>query len=252
MIKNLKYTEIIDRYQSGEMSTDEVKRFNSDLLTNNMLAKEFRLEQDLDVIIRQDKIIDFRKKLLNNYHLVERKKKAMSIVALGGQKWYMAAASIIFLMIMGGILLFTVPKSYSNDDLFRKYYSMEHVLDVARSGDANIVDAVIKFQEKDYKAANKLFSIILQSEADNTAAWFYNGIACIETGQFDFASKSFQRIIADNNSYYIEHAEWYLGLCYLKNNETDKAITEFRKIASENRNYHKVDAQLILAKLQKK
>lgn len=252
MIKNLKYTEIIDRYQSGEMSTDEVKRFNSDLLTNNMLAKEFRIEQDMDVILRQDKIIDFRKKLLDNYHLGERKKKAMSIVALGGQKWYLAAASIVFLMVTGGLLLFTMPKSYSNDDLFKKYYSTEHVLDVARSGDANIVDAVIKFQEKDYKAANKLFSIILQSEADNTAAWFYNGIACIETGQFDFASKSFQHIIADNNSFYIEHAEWYLGLCYLKNNETNEAIAEFQKIASENRNYHKVDAQLILAKLQKK
>lgn len=252
MIKNLKYTEIIDRYQSNEMSADEVKIFNSDLLTNKTLAKEFRLEQEFDVIMRQDKIIDFRKKLLNNYHAGENKKKLMSFISPAGQKWYLAAALIVFLMVTGGLLLFTMPKSYSNDDLFKKYYSTEHVLDVARSGDANIVDAVIKFQEKDYKAANKLFSIILQSEANNTAAWFYNGIACIETGQFDYASKSFQRIIADNNSFYIEHAEWYLGLCYLKNNQTSKAIAEFQKIAFESRNYYKVDAQLILAKLQNK
>jgi tetratricopeptide (TPR) repeat protein len=252
MIKKLRYTEIIDRYQSNEMSADELKRFNIELLTNKALAKEFRLELDLDVILRQDKIIDFRKKLLNIYHLGESKKKTVNIVSIGARKWYMAAASVAFLMVLGGLLLFTMPKNYSNDDLFRKYYSTENVLDVARSGNANIVEAVIKFQEKDYKSATQLFSIILQSETDNTAAWFYNGIACIETQQFDNAIKSFQRIIADNNSFYIEHAEWYLGLCYLKNNATNKAIVQFQKIASESRNYHKADAQQILAKLQKK
>lgn len=252
MNKQLKYSDIIDRYQSNEMSSEEVNRFNSDLLTNKVLAKEYRLEQDLNVILRQDKIIDFRKKLLNNYHLGESKKKAVKIVALGGRKWYMAAASVAFMMVLGGLLLFTMPRNYSNDDLFNKYYSTENVLDVARSGDANIVEAVIKFQEKDYSSATKLFSVILQSETDNTAAWFYNGIACIETEQFDNAIKSFQKIIKDNNSFYIEHAEWYLGLCYLKNNETNKAISQFMKISSESRNYHKADAQQILAKLQKK
>jgi tetratricopeptide (TPR) repeat protein len=252
MNKQLKYSEIIDRYQSREMSDDEAKRFNSDLLTNKVLAKEYRLEQELEVILRQDKIIDFRKKLLNSYHQGESKKKAVTIVALGGRKWYMAAASVVFLMVMGGLLLFTMPRNYSNDDLFNKYYSTENVLDVARSGNANIVEAVIKFQEKDYKTATQLFSTILQSETDNTAAWFYNGIACIETEQFDKAINSFQRIIADNNSFYIEHAEWYLGLCYLKNNETNKAIAQFRKISSENRNYHKAKAEQLLAKLLKK
>ena len=252
MIKNLRYTEIIDRFQSGEMSAEEVKRFNSDLLANKALAREIKLEQDLDIILRQDKIIDFRKKLLNSYYLGKGKKKAVTIVALGRQKWYMAAASIVFLMVMGGILLLTMPKNYSNDDLFTKYYSTENVLDVARSADANIVEAIIKFQEKDYKAATHLFSIILQSETDNTAAWFYNGIACIETEQFDSAIKSFQHIIAANNSFYIEHAKWYLGLCFLKNNETSKAIAEFQNIASESKNYHKVDAQHLLVKLQKK
>jgi len=252
MIKKLQYTEIIDRYQSREMSADEVLRFHNDLLTNRALAKEFKLEQDLDIILRQYKIIDFRKKLLNIYHMGESKKKTVSVVALGGRKWYMAAASVVFLMVLGGLLLFTMPRNYSNEDLFRKYYSTENVLDVARSGNANIVEAVIKFQEKDYKTATQLFSTILQSETDNTAAWFYNGIACIETEQFGNAIKSFQRIITDNNSFYIEHAEWYLGLCYLKNNDTNKAIAQFQKISSESRNYHKVDAQQILAKLQKK
>ena len=252
MNKQLRYSEIIDRYQSNEMSSDEVKRFNSDLLTNKALAKEYRLEQELDVILRQDKIIDFRKKLLNNYHLGQSKKKAVAIVALGGRKWYMAAASVVFIMVLGGLLLFTMPRNYSNDDLFNKYYSTENVLDVARSGDANIVEAVIKFQEKDYKSATKLFSVILQSETDNTAAWFYNGIACIETSQFDNAIKSFQRIIKDNNSFYIEHAEWYLGLCYLKNNQKDKAIDQFIVVASNPDNFHRQEAKNILEKLQLK
>ena len=181
----------------------------------------------------------------------ESKKKAAIIVPLGGRKWYMAVASVAFLMILCG-LPFTTPSNYSNDDLFRKYYSTENILNVARSRNANIVEAVIKFQQKDYKTASQLFSIILQSETGNAATWFYNGIACIETEQFDNAIKSFQRIITDDNSLYIELAEWYLGLCYLKNNEMNKAIAQFRKIASDSKNYYKVDAQQLLAKLQKK
>lgn len=252
MIKKLKYSALIDRYQSNEMSGDEIKRFNAELLTNKVLTREFMLEQDLEVILRQDKIIDFRKKLLRTSRSGDSRKKVSTIVSLGNRKWYMAAASVVFLMVMGGVMLFTMPGSNSNDDLFRKYYSTENVLNVARSGDANIVEAVIKFQEKDYKAASRLFSIILKSETGNTAAWFYNGIACIETAQYDHAVQSFQHIIADNNSLYIEHAEWYLGLCYLKNNEANKAMAQFGKIASEDRNFHKADAQQLLAKLQKK
>jgi hypothetical protein len=252
MIKKLKYTEIIDRYKSNEMSAEEIKRFNTELLTNKILAREFRLEQDLDIILRQDKVIDFRKKLLDSYKMSEGRKNTASIVKLGIRKWYMAAATIAVLMVAGGVLLFTMPKSYSNDDLFRKYYSTENVLDVARSGNANIVEAVIKFQEKDYKAASQLFSIILESESSNTAAWFYNGIACIETQQYPDAIRSFQHIIADNNSFYIEHADWYLGLCYLKNHEQGKAIEQFRKITAEPRNYHKAEAEQLLAKLLKK
>jgi tetratricopeptide (TPR) repeat protein len=252
MIRKLTYSETIEKYLSDEMSADEVKRFNSDLLTNKILAKEFQLEKDLNIIIRQDDIIDFRKKLLKTYHEGASKSKAGVIVALSGRKWYMAAASLAFLMLVGGMLLFTMPRNYSNEDLFRKYYTTDNVLNVARSGNVNIVEAVIKFQQKDYNAATKLFSVILKSDNINTAAWFYNGIACVETKQYTEAIKSFQHIASIKDSYYLEHAEWYLGLCYLVNNENDKAIGSFQKIVSEKRNVHKADARKILEKLQKK
>jgi tetratricopeptide (TPR) repeat protein len=252
MIKKLIYSETIEKYLSDEMSADEVKRFNSDLLTNKILAKEFQLEKDLNIIIRQDDIIDFRKKLLKTYHEGASKSKAGVIVALSSRKWYMAAASLAFLMLVGGMLLFTMPGSYSNEALFRKYYTTDNVLNVARSGNVNIVEAVIKFQQKDYNAATKLFSVILKSDNINTAAWFYNGIACVETKQYTDAIKSFRHIISMKDSYYLEHAEWYLGLCYLVNNENGKAIDSFQKIVLEKRNVHKADAQKILEKLQKK
>ncbi|MEI6748269.1 MAG: tetratricopeptide repeat protein [Bacteroidales bacterium] len=252
MIKKCLYSETIEKYLSDEMSAEEVKRFNSDLLTNKILAKEFQLEKELTVILKQDDIIDFRKKLLKTYHEGASKSKAGVIVALSSKKWYMAAASLAFLMMVGGMLLFTMPGNYSNEALFRKYYTTDNVINVARSGNVNIVEAVIKFQEKDYSAATKLFSVILKSDNINTAAWFYNGIACIETRQYQEAIKSFNHIVANKDSYYIEHAEWYLGLCYLVNNENDRAMSSFQKIASEKRNVHKADAQMILTKLQKK
>jgi tetratricopeptide (TPR) repeat protein len=252
MNKKLLYSETIERYLSDEMSAEEAKRFNSDLLTNKILAKEFQLEKDLNIIIRQDDIIDFRKKLLKTYLEGASKSKAGVIVALASRKWYMAAASIAFLLLVGGMLLFTMPRNYSNEALFRKYYTTENVLNVARSGNVNIVEAVIKFQQKDYNAATKLFAVILKSDNINTAAWFYNGIACVETKQYDEAIRSFKHIVSMKDSYYLEHAQWYLGLCYLVHNENDKAIGSFQNIVSEKRNVHKADAIKILEKLQKK
>jgi tetratricopeptide (TPR) repeat protein len=119
-------------------------------------------------------------------------------------------------------------------------------------GDENIVDAVIKFQQKDYATASDLFKKILNKDDSNIAVWFYYGIANIETQNYDNSINAFTTIIKQNDNLYIEHAEWYLGLCYLKNNQKDKALDQFVAIASNPENFHHQEAKNILEKLQLK
>jgi tetratricopeptide (TPR) repeat protein len=117
-------------------------------------------------------------------------------------------------------------------------------------GDQNIVEAVIKFQQKDFRIASVLFKNILDSDKSNIAVWFYYGISNIETQNYENSIKAFNTIIDQNDNLYIEHAEWYLGLCYLKSNQKDKAIDQFVVVASNPDNFHQKEAKSILEKLQ--
>jgi tetratricopeptide (TPR) repeat protein len=119
-------------------------------------------------------------------------------------------------------------------------------------GDQNIVEAVLKFQQKDFKMASVLFKNILDKDNSNIAVWFYYGISNIETQNYENSIKAFNTIIGQNDNLYIEHAEWYLGLCYLKNNQKDKAIDQFAVVASNSENFHQKEAKDILEKLQLK
>jgi tetratricopeptide (TPR) repeat protein len=142
-------------------------------------------------------------------------------------------------------------RNISNDALFEQYYSSENIVDQTRS-DQNIVEAVIKFQQKDFRKAAVLFKSIIDSDNTNIAVWFYYGISNIETMNYDNAIKAFNTIIEQNDNLYIEHAEWYLGLCYLKNNLEDKAIDQFAVVASNPDNFHRQEAKNILEKLKLK
>jgi tetratricopeptide (TPR) repeat protein len=132
------------------------------------------------------------------------------------------------------------------------YYDSENTIELTRSGNSNIVEAVLKFQQRDFQGASLLFAEILDKDSSNMAVWFYNGISYIETDRIEDATTAFKYIINDKKNLYFEHAEWYLGLCYLKDAQIDFAVDQFRKIAVDQDNFHKEEAEKILAKLGRK
>jgi tetratricopeptide (TPR) repeat protein len=167
------------------------------------------------------------------------------------RKWWYAAASMLALCAVAATLYLQTPRTISNDSLFTQYYNSENIVDQTRC-DQNIVEAVIKFQQKDFKMASVLFKNILDKDNSNIAVWFYYGISNIETQNYENSIKAFNTIIGQNDNLYIEHAEWYLGLCYLKNNQKEKAIDQFAVVASNPDNFHRQEAKDILLKLQPK
>lgn len=249
MTRKLKYSQLIERFLAGEMNEDELRWFSNELQSNAELSTELKLDKDLDKILSEEDVVEFRRKLLSVYN-ENKQLKAPRIVRLQPRKWQLAAAAAIaVLMITGGALLFTQQRSYTPEKLFSMYYDSDRSIELTRSGNANIVEAVLKFQQKDFQGASLLFAEILDRDSSNMAVWFYSGISYIETDRIDNAVDAFNFIVNDGNSLYVEHAEWYLGLCYLKNEQIDSAVDEFRKIAVDQNNYHKKEAEKILANL---
>jgi tetratricopeptide (TPR) repeat protein len=251
MKTNFKHSATIEHYLAGEMAPHERTAFKRDLKSNPDLAEELKLSQSIDSALMRDDIIDLRQKLIAAIHAGRVVKEEVPVVHMYTRKWWYAAASLVALVAVAATLYLQVPRTVSNDKLFTEYYNSENIVDQTR-GDQNIVEAVIKFQQKDFATASELFKSILDKDNSNIAVWFYYGISNIETKNYDNSIKAFNTIINQNDNLYIEHAEWYLGLCYLKDNQKDKAIAQFAVVANNPDNFHRQEAKNILEKLQLK
>ena len=250
MKNSFKHSASIEQFLSGEMSPAERAGFERQVSSNPELEGELNLSRSIDAALTREDIIDFRKKLLITYRENKRVQREVPVVHLYAKKFWYAAASLVLLAALGSTLYFSVPRGNSSDSLFKEYYSANNLVDVTRAGDANIVEAVIKFQEKDYKMAARLFNNILNKDNNNIACWFYYGISSIETENYAKAETAFNHIVSDNQNLYVEHAQWYLGLCFLKDNQISKAKAQFEKIAADPDNYHHLNAANLLKKLK--
>jgi tetratricopeptide (TPR) repeat protein len=251
MKNKLRHSATIEHYLANEMEPVERLAFIKDLSSNPDLAMELKLSENIDLALRRDDILDLRQKLINTIDANRVVKSDVVIVRPNTHKWWYAAASLIVLCAVAATLYLQNPGRISNDSLFNQYYTSENIIDLTR-GDQNIVEAVIAFQQKDFRKASVLFKKILDKDNANIAVWFYYGISNIETSNFDNSIKAFNIIIKQNDNLYIEHAEWYLGLCYLKSNQKNKAIEQFVTVSSNPDNFHQQEAKNILEKLQLK
>jgi tetratricopeptide (TPR) repeat protein len=252
MAGNLRHSASIELYLSGEMEAAEKAAFELELKNDPELREELRFSKMIDAALTHEDQLELRAKLLK---AIEKGKKGTFLGAgtlrMRPRTWYYAAASLVALFAIAATLYFNQGFRPSNEKLFTEYYSSENVVDLTR-GDEVIVEAVIKFQQKDFRTSSELFRRILNKDNSNIAVWFYYGISNIETANYDNAIKAFNTIIAQNDNLYIEHAQWYLGLCYLKNNQNSRAIGVFTSIAADPDNFHRQEARKLLEKLQLK
>ena len=249
MTTNFKHSASIEQYLANEMTATERNAFKKELSSNPGLAEELKLSQLIDSAIEREDIIDLRSKLIAVINANRATRTEVPVVRMYTRKWWYAAASLLVLCAVAATLYLQTSRKVSNDALFSQYYNSENIVDQTR-GDQNILEAVIKFQQKDFATASVLFKNILDKDNSNIAVWFYYGISNIETKNYGNSIKAFNTIIKQNDNLYIEHAEWYLGLCYLKNNQKEKAIDQFMLVASNPDNFHRLEAKNILEKLQ--
>lgn len=247
------YSRKIESYLSREMGQEDIKSFELELKLNTQLSKEFNLSVEIDEMIDEDEdILSFRKQLQEIHQ--RKSSSATRIFSLRefNKRWYYAAASITLLIMISGMLYLIIPKDYSNERLFSMYYNTEKVLNVSRSADNQLLDALIKYQQKEFSEAARLFEAILREDEKNIVIRFYSGIAYIETQYYNDAIVAFKKILEGEDNLYTEHASWFLGLTYLRINETEKAISAFDNILRDPGNYYHAQAEDIFTKLTRR
>jgi tetratricopeptide (TPR) repeat protein len=243
------YLELIEKFHNGELSNEELEKFKIRLRSNPEFKREFDLYKEINDAVLEDDVIELRKRLNSIQRSSINDTQKNRIRKLHSNKWYLAAAAITIVIIIGTFLISIISDTYSNEELFKKFYEPEDAVLITRSGnsesDLDLTKALQQFEQQNYKEAIPL----LKKIDNNVLSGFYLGIAYIETKNFSKAINEFKGVIEHGDNLFIEQSEWYLGLCYLMNNEKNKAIKDFRKIIKDNSLY-KPEAEEILSKIK--
>lgn len=248
MIKKTSHSHSIEQYRFGPMSESERFDFEQELITNPQLNQEFQLDIEIEASLKQYDIIDLRRKLLHVMH-EEKALVKLPIKKSFQSHWYMIAASITFLILLGGAFRLMNPVTYTNNTLFEMYYTGENAHNLTRSAGNTNDEAMSKYRAGDFNGALILFNEILDKDADNIYIRYYTGLASIETNQNEKAAKEFQYIIRQKNNLFVENAEWYLALSYLKNNKVKESKALLTQITNNASNTHKKEAAQILKRI---
>jgi hypothetical protein len=249
---NINYNEKIDRYLYDDLPDDEVLLFEQELEVDEDLRNEMEFYKDIDEAIAEDEIIEFRQEISDIFDKVDKEDNRNSFLPKFNKKFYygMAAASVAVITSIG---LYINNRTFTDAELFEKYYQPYENHNSLRSGDQTTNEILRKafemYEAEKYQEASDLFELVLTKDFDNIPAHLYSGISNIEIEEYIEARKSFEFIIEDDNSLFVEQAEWYLAWCYLKTGNKAKAKELFSKI-SENDTHYSENANKVLKRMR--
>ena len=243
--------EIIEKYIDGELEGKELLNFKELLSTDPDIKRDYNLSLEINNSIIEDDVMALRETL--NYMYTEESKVKRIPSVFTNRRFYYAAASAALLIATGGLVQRLSNPDLDNNEVFEKYYAPYDVTVTYRSGNTEVdrllLNALERYEEKDYEHALILFEEVLESRQNDMAVNLYSGISYLEEEKYQKATKSFNDIISDDDNLFIEQAKWYLAMCYLKTEKTVKAKNVLNEIIKEE-SYYKEQAAKVLKDLQ--
>lgn len=237
--------EKIIKYLDGDLIYEEKLQLEAEVSCNADLKQKLNTVAEINAIISDYEMVSF----VSNLNKLKKHRNQNKIVLLTNSwisnKKILVAASISILLLISFLLVFH--SKPNNDNLFSQYYTRYDASLITR-GESDVDDLTVAIQlydRKKYVEAISKFSQLIKLNNQNTAAHFFIGISYMETNTFDKAIENLNTVIAQKDSAFIEHAEWYLALCFLKINKLHNAKTIINQIASGNSFYQPKALELL-------
>jgi hypothetical protein len=244
--------EIIEKYIRGELSGSELSQFILELEQNKQLADAVKLQREMIEFLKDSKGIEFRS-MLDDIHkkLIENKKG--KIVRLFTSNWQYAAAAVILLLTLSAVLFFTLRPSKS-ERLYAQYFKTYDASGIVRgnmpgSNDKEFQKGIDAYMSGDYKTSytllNELGKTSCLSDSRYAEVNFFTGVSAMHNENFDDAILSFEKVLKNKESLYVEPAQWYQALSYLGKNDKEMTLILFDKIATSE-SFYKTNAKKII------
>jgi len=242
-MKTINVNNTIENYLSGNAGKAEKAWLLDEMKKDPGLAREVSLRKKTNEILERKEIIDLRSKLA----AVEMKKRSGETLRRAAARTARYAAAIALIALISTAVYFSVRQT-SSGDLYQKYYSRYElpgaVRSVAGTGNSLMDKAIASYTMKDYQEAIGYLEQLISTEEDNMESFFMHGMANMEVRNYPVASRSFNKVLENDNNLYLEDAAWYLGLCYMMNGEKEKAVSQFSAIADSKSRYSRQAARL--------
>lgn len=233
--------EKIIKYLDGEVIGEEKQLLEKEIASSKDLTDTVYLIKEIDTIIQDTELVQF----VNTMDEIQtNEKNRTSFFYINGnnrfigKKFLLAASVILFIVILSVLYFISTPAS--NENLYSQFYNKYDACYVTRSGSSSTDELIVAIQlydKKQYQDAISQFNEIIKKDNKNSAAHFFIGVSYMETKEFDKAIKSLNIVLAQKDTAFLEHAEWYLALCYLKTNQIQQAKNIIDQIKSSDSYY---------------
>jgi hypothetical protein len=244
--------DLIENYLDGKLTEKELSDFEIRLKTDQEFAREVETHREVNSFIKKKaKMEEFKSTLteaaddyFNEQNPLQKKTLRIS--------WVYKTAAAVLILIATSMGLYLLLKPVSPEKIYAQYYQPYPTDVFTRSDNTNKSDFILalqQFQQKNYKKALEIFSIMPESDSLKVTISFYCGLSYLETGNNESAIICLQKATTDETNAIYTVAQWYLSLAYLKNNETDKAIPILEKIKASGA-YNAEKASKVLEELK--
>ncbi len=239
-MKTYSRTDYIERYLEGQLKEGELWEFKVKLEKDPELARQLKLQREINETLADNAKLKLRKQLSNTYYQTQQAS------AVSQWKYQIAAAVAIFLLVGGGLTTnYFKSSSTNNSTLYQQNFAPDNSLFTLRAGvtklNASLDNAMQEYNNGNYTEAIKLFGM----NNDNMGARLYTGFAYMKLSDFDNAIINLSEVIDDNNNLFIDQAEYNLALCYLATNKSEKTIDILNGIIDKQTVYAKKAKELI-------
>jgi tetratricopeptide (TPR) repeat protein len=248
-MKTIDFSYFIERYNADEMNEAEKQWFRKELEGNCKLREEVELRSKTDMVLNDQAAFLLRNKLRD----IERKRSEAITSKHDGKHSALKYAAVVTLFIVLGSLFMLNRRNLPDNEIFDRYYKPYEGISASRSleskANSDYLTAMDYYKIHDYSNAALYFTKALRSNPMDMESTMFNGVSNFEEKNYPVAKQSFNKVIDNNDNYFIEDAQWYLAWCYIQTNEPALAVEQLNMIKNSESIYRK-DARKILKRIK--
>lgn len=217
---------LIEKYLSGELNEEEIKKFQTRLTKDAAFLEEYTLQKSMNIFLEKDRNQPaLESKLVslgNDFFKEEKNEQEDNVIPISRNKnqnrWLIgliATAAVAVLLVMFN--------PFQSQDLYQQYATHQPIsLTEKSTGNDVATKAETTFNQKNYSLAYENITLYLQENPADQKAQLSLGISALEIGKTEEAISIFEKINSGNSALK-NYGIWYLALSYLKQKDFEQA-----------------------------